>query len=579
MVTDMAETQIANAGTDHTQTNELASQTASAAVASGEPEVANRPTAAQAVDATSAEQPAREARPLMRLFRWSVRSAPPILVFGLLAAIGYWGHQNDWKIPAFSEMTGNGKPAVEGWCAEHGVPEEICISCNADLMPKGQLYGWCREHGVAECVLEHPELAQLKETPTISQQDLQRVREALAVKDRPKNDPLCKMHLRRIQFASREVADIAGIDIGLVGRGRVVEAIPAVGEVRYDPTRVTRLASRAAGTVWRVEKNVGDPVREGDVLALVDAATVGQAKAELQQAVAQLNLHDQTVKRLEGLEDVVAGRRVLEAAAQREQAEAAVRKAVQTLVNLGLPIALDELRGMGGQEIAARLHFVGLPAAVAQQLDPQQTTANLLPVLATRDGVVVSRDVVAGEVIDTSRTLFTIVDNRHMWLLLDVPLEDAQYVKVGQRVQFRPDGSSHEHAGQIIWISTRVDADTRTIKVRAELSNDDGQLRDESFGAGQIVLRAEENAIVAPKEAIHWEGCCHVAFVRDKGFLAEGSYKVFHTRMVRPGVTTGDQIELIAGLLPGEVVATQGSGVLRAELLKGNLGAGCLCEH
>lgn len=574
MVTEMAETQIANEGTDHKRTNELASQTASASVASGEPEVANRPTAAQAVDETSAEQPAREARPLMCLFKWSVRSAPPILVFGLLAAIGYWGHQSDWKIPAFSEMTGNGKPAVEGWCAEHAVPEEICISCNADLMPKGQLYGWCREHGVAECVLEHPELAQLKETATILQEDLQRVGEALAVKDRPKNDPLCKMHLRRIQFASREAADNAGIDIGLVGRGRVVETIPAVGEVRYDPTRVTRLASRAAGTVWRVETNVGDPVREGDVLALVDAATVGQAKAELQQAVAQLNLHDQTVKRLEGLEGVVAGRRVLEAAAQREQAEAAVRKAVQTLVNLGLPIAMDELRGTGGQEIAARLHFLGLPAAVAQQIDPQQTTANLLPVLATRDGVVVSRDVVAGEVIDTSRTLFTIVDNTQMWLLLDVPLEDAQYVKVGQRVQFRPDGSNHDHAGQIIWISTRVDADTRTIKVRAELSNDDGQLRDESFGAGQIVLRDEENAIVAPKEAIHWEGCCHVAFVRDKDYLAEGSYKVFHTRMVRPGVTSGDQIELIAGLLPGEVVVTQGSGVLRAELLKGNLGAG-----
>lgn len=567
----MADTEIANAGMDHAQTNELASQSASASVA---PEVDNRRTAAQAVDERSAEQPAREAPPLMRLFKWSVRSAPPILVFGLLAAIGYWGHHNDWKIPAFSEMTGNGKPAVEGWCAEHGVPEEICISCKADLLPKGQLYGWCREHGVAECVLEHPELAQLKETPSISQEDLQRTRDALAVKDRPKNDPLCKMHLRRIQFASREAADNAGIDIGLVGRARVVETISAVGEVRYDPTRVTRLASRAAGTVWRVEKNVGDPVREGDVLALVDAATVGQAKAELQQAVAQLNLHDQTVKRLESLEGVVAGRRVLEAAARREQAEAAVLKAVQTLVNLGLPIALDELRGMGGQEIAARLHFLGLPAAVAQQLDPQQTTANLLCVLATRDGVVVSRDVVAGEVIDTSRTLFTIVDNRQMWLLLDVPLEDAQYVKVGQRVQFRPDGSSHEHTGQIIWISTRVDADTRTIKVRAELSNDDGQLRDESFGAGQIVLRDEQHVIVAPKEAIHWEGCCHVAFVRDKDFLAEGSYKVFHTRMVRPGVASGDQIELLAGLLPGEVVVTQGSGVLRAELLKGNLGAG-----
>ena len=56
--------------------------------------------------------------------------------------------------------------------------------------------------------------------------------------------------------------------------------------------------------------------------------------------------------------------------------------------------------------------------------------------------------------------------------------------------------------------------------------------------------------------------------------MQEGSYKVFHTRSVRPGVVSGDYTEVIAGLLPGEVVVTEGSGVLRAELLKGNLGAG-----
>jgi cobalt-zinc-cadmium efflux system membrane fusion protein len=161
-----------------------------------------------------------------------------------------------------------------------------------------------------------------------------------------------------------------------------------------------------------------------------------------------------------------------------------------------------------------------------------------------------------------------------MWLLLDVPLEDARYVKTGQRVFFRPDGGTDEHSGEITWISSHIDAETRTVKVRAELANPEGNLRDESFGAGRIVLREEADAIVAPNEALHWEGCCYVAFVRDRNYLAKDSYKVFHTRMVRPGVTNGDNTEVIAGLLPGEVVVTKGSGVLRAELLKGNLGAG-----
>jgi multidrug efflux pump subunit AcrA (membrane-fusion protein) len=109
--------------------------------------------------------------------------------------------------------------------------------------------------------------------------------------------------------------------------------------------------------------------------------------------------------------------------------------------------------------------------------------------------------------------------------------------------------------------------------VRGELLNDDGHLRNETFGLGEIVLREETDAIVVPSSAVHWEGCCHVVFVRDKDYFSS-PYKVFHTRSVRPGVVLGDTTEVIAGLFPGEVVVTKGSGVLRAELLKGNLGAG-----
>ena len=73
----------------------------------------------------------------------------------------------------------------------------------------------------------------------------------------------------------------------------------ANGEVVYDETRTAHLASRVAGTVWRVEKQVGDRVRKGDVLALIDAAEVGQAKAEFLQAIAQLRLKQTNVERLE----------------------------------------------------------------------------------------------------------------------------------------------------------------------------------------------------------------------------------------------------------------------------------------
>jgi membrane fusion protein, heavy metal efflux system len=175
--------------------------------------------------------------------------------------------------------------------------------------------------------------------------------------------------------------------------------------------------------------------------------------------------------------------------------------------------------------------------------------------------------------VDSSKVLFTVVDVRQMWLTLDLRVEDAKLIALGQQVRFRPDGSKVAK-GRIVWISTEADHKTRTVKVRASLDNTEGHLRANTFGTGQVVLREESYAVVVPNAAVHWEGCCHVIFVRDKDFFKEGSPKVFHVRTVRQGAKDEKYTEIIAGVLPGEVVATQGSGVLRSELLRNNLGAG-----
>jgi membrane fusion protein, heavy metal efflux system len=166
---------------------------------------------------------------------------------------------------------------------------------------------------------------------------------------------------------------------------------------------------------------------------------------------------------------------------------------------------------------------------------------------------------------------------------LNVSLEDAGKLALGQPIRFRPDGNPGEVSGTLVWISTAVDPQTRMVAIRAELSNPDDKLRNETFGMGRIVLREEREAVVVPSEAIHGEGCCQVVFVRDKGYFDnQTSPKVFHVRVVRVGAghrsagSVGEKFtEIIAGVLPGEVVAAKGSDVLRAELLKNSLGEGC----
>ncbi|MCC6419631.1 MAG: efflux RND transporter periplasmic adaptor subunit [Gemmataceae bacterium] len=507
--------------------------------------------------------------------RWLLgRAVPNLLVLFALGALAYWGHSTGWKLPRFSELTGAGGIGTDDWCGEHAVPETFCVECRPGLLPRGKRHGWCSIHGVHECPLEHPDVAQLKVTPQVTAADLERARRALAFADRPVNSSRCKLHLRRVQFSSDDAATKAGVEVTEALRGAIAESVAANGEITYDPVRVAPVATSVPGRVWRVYRELGEPVKKGDVLALVDAVEVGRTRAELLQALSQVELRRRTVARLAPLADGgVSAAQLQEAQAALRDAQIRAAAAQQALVNFGLPVKTEDVQKLTPEDAARALPLLGLPAEVARELDPATTTANLLPLRAPLDGVVIARRAVAGELADASRPLFVVADTARMVLSLGVRQEDAHLVRVGQEVRFRL-GGGREVVGAVAWVSTEADEKTRTVQVRAALDNADGRLRAHTFGSGRIVLRREEAAVLVPSEAVQWEGDCHIVFVRDRDYLAPGAPKVFHTRTVRPGATEAGSTEIIAGILPGEVVVTRGSGLMRSELLKNNLGEG-----
>ena len=175
---------------------------------------------------------------------------PTIAIIAALCGLAAWGHTTDWTIPKFSALFGSGQVAAEDWCKDHNVPESQCIECKPSLVPRLD-HGWCKEHGVADCPLHHPEVAQSKDIASVTAADNERARRALELVSRPENNSRCELHTRRIQFASVEAADKAGIDIAVVQMRPVLEAVVANGEVVYDQTNIAHLSSRAGGTVWR----------------------------------------------------------------------------------------------------------------------------------------------------------------------------------------------------------------------------------------------------------------------------------------------------------------------------------------
>ena len=524
-----------------------------------------------------APPPAPEPGGIWQFLRHSV---PTALVVAAIIGLAIWGNATEWTMPKFSALLGAEEPTVADWCDEHNVPESQCVECNKTLSPVGTDYGWCATHGIMQCPLEHPDVVQLKSPPSITPAMLERAQRAIALRPRQENNSRCSLHMKRIQFASPEAVEKVGVDIAIVGERPVVETISANGEIGYDQTRMARFSSRVPGTVWRVQKQVGDRVFKGEVLALIDAAEVGRLKSELLQAVSQVRLKGDNVERLRPLAgNAVPQREFLEVQTEADAARIQMHRAQQALVNLGLPVELNDILKLSSDELAKRVQFLGLPSDVMAGLDPQETTSNLLPVRSSLDGVVVKRNAVDGEVVDSKTELFDVADTSRLWLTLNLRQDDAKYVSLGQKVLFRASGSANEpdSQGTVGWISTDADDVTRTVKVRVDLSNPDGKLRTNTFGTGRIVLREEPKSIVIPSDAIHWDGTCNVVFVRDKNFMQPGAPKVFHVRSVRPGVKENDTTEIVAGLFPGEVIASKNSVVLEAQLLKANLGAGCAC--
>lgn len=507
-----------------------------------------------------------------------LHAIPNLIVFSMLAGVMYLGHHTGWKISKLSELTGTTKVAADDWCAEHLVPESLCIECQTDLWPKPKPLGFCREHGVAECVIHHPERAQANGGPRLPRYDTV---QAIAVLPRPENNSRNTLHTHRVQFSSVDSIAKAGIEVDVVQERPMTDAITANGELMFDPSCVGHLSTRVPGTVAAVFKTLGDRVVAGEILALVDASQVGQTKSQLLQTVVQYQLKKSTADRLRPLSNSggVPQKSIIEAEAALQEAEVALISSRQALSNLGFDLP-EVLESADPHQLSDQLRFLGVPASVVSSLPAGTKTATLIPIRATYDGVITASDVVAGEVVDMTSPMFTVCDPERMWLMLHVRQEDAKYVRRGLPVQFRSDSGDQQVQGQIHWISPAIDQHTRTLQVRVVVANKDGSLRDKTFGTGKIVLREEANAIAVPREAVQSTPDAQFVFVRDKHYFDEKSPKFFHVRQVRLGATDGQFVELLAGVLPGEVIVSKGSNVLLAQLLRSNLGAGCGChEH
>jgi cobalt-zinc-cadmium efflux system membrane fusion protein len=452
------------------------------------------------------------------------------------------------KKPAPTTAPATTQAAVD-WCKEHGVPESVCTRCNPDLIPAFKAKSdWCNGHSVPEsqCVQCNPELKEKFEK--------------MAPKAQANAD-------RVIQLTSADVAGKAGIVAQPAQSRPLTQHIETNAELRYDMTRYAQVSPRVAGNVGLVRVQAGQRVKRGDVLALIESADVGKAKAEYLTAAAMVAAKQASLERVKNSTDQGFRNKSDLIAADAESREASIRlfNARQSLVNLGLVVP-NLKTGEVPEEHSVQL--LGLPESIRADLDPERASANLIPVVAPLDGVVVSRSVVEGEMIETGKPMFVVADNSRMWIKLDVPMSELSRMKIGQDISFSADGLEKPAAGKITWISTEVDDKTRTVEVRGEVPNTDGHLLANIFGRAKVSVAEKAQATVVPASAVQWDGTHHLVFVKVND-------EVYVARTVEIGIRDGDLVE-VTNLRPADPVAVGGSYSLLAQLNRGKLGAGCV---
>ena len=164
-----------------------------------------------------------------------------------------------------------------------------------------------------------------------------------------------------IKFPTTAAAEQLGVKCAVAERRSMDRKVTAAGVVSYEPTRLAQLSARVSGTVWRAEKQVGQAIKAGDVLAIIDAPAVGQSKADFLHSIADVQLCEKAYERFKAFANgEVPTRQIQEAETELRKARVDLFNAQQALISLGMPIDLDDWKNLSESELQHRIKFLGL---------------------------------------------------------------------------------------------------------------------------------------------------------------------------------------------------------------------------
>jgi len=345
------------------------------------------------------------------------------------------------------------------------------------------------------------------------------------------------------------------IETETVAPQSIAGMIPATGKVLVSENRVAIIGPVHEGRLVRLYAGQGSKVKKGQKLADLESADIDEAEADYLKAlaeyenarrtsVAEVKLAQATYDRTKMLYEktITAGKNL-----QVAEHDLEVAKALATSSVASTKAALT----------AARRHLLilGLKESAIDALASKADTASVFSLTSPIEGIVVERNATIGATVGTDANLFKIMDLSSVWIDANVFEKDLERVKFGQEVKVKvPAFPGSSYSGKVILVSSVVDPDTRTVKVRTEVSNRDGRLKPDMFANVEIITDLHRTAISIPQSAVLKDGEKTVVFVVDGS-----GYK---KRAVITGIQGDDRVEIVDGLNAGDKVVVKGNYLL-----------------
>src|SRR5690606_3687730 len=325
--------------------------------------------------------------------------------------------------------------------------------------------------------------------------------------------------------------DAQGVRTARVGPREMAATVSAPGEVRINAYRSSQITPRIPAQIIARHARLGDAVEAGQPLVTLSSVQMAEAQGALSEA-------DREWQRVSALgRNVVSEQRYIAAQVARQRSYATARAYGMTVEQI------ERLLAKGDATLATGEFELPSPQA----------------------GTVIYDDFVIGEVVEPGHVLIEISDESVLWVEAQLSAEDAARIRTDSLARIRL-GDGRWIDGTVIQRHHRLDETTRTQAVRIEVDNSDDMLHAGEYVEVAVPISAIDARIAVPGSAV---------------LLMDGVPTVFKVagehidaRPAQPGATAGGWSEIVAGPASGDEVVTQGAFLIKALMLKSQIGEG-----